>query len=256
QGSHKSLSASYSSNGNNLLLNLIKLLAKLGLEFHWFGGGLHVLWHWSMYQYHSLHQLYYRRKYSWKLCEEKLMTQEFDYLSLDQLFENPNIASQSNAYHPNDLTNEFGHFNDAVAIRSFLMSVNAALDSNSESEINFALNLFNASDKYPHLKNGIQAYKSKQYQATLYAANLTLADVENDTSVNRDFAFCAACLLIAHSNKFFGNDNAIINVLIKLKTHLSNEVGTPSSKWIKEIFDSFQPYWGDQRYQTAVEKFV
>ncbi len=184
------------------------------------------------------------------------MTQEVDYSSLDQLFDNPRLASQSHPYTIESPMNEFGQFNDVIAIRSFLMSVNSALEANGVNAINLALGLFNASEKYPHLKSAIQAYSSKQYQATLFAANKALDLAQKDTSVNRNFAFCASCLLIAHANKFFGNDKAIVNALVQLKEHLFDEIGPYSEEWTQTIFDSFQPYWGDKRYQTAVKQFV
>lgn len=182
------------------------------------------------------------------------MDQKFDAFSInkqiEQLFEEPQGSLKNDVYYlaPSDLDT----FNDSIALQSFITSVHGAFRANDEQAIKMTLDILNSSHKYPNLHYAIQAYTSFQYQAAIFAANLARQQALKDTSVNRNFAYCAACLLIAHASERLGEDTAVINTLLECKDHLELEIGQIATQWMKKILDSFYPRWGIERLQTAL----
>lgn len=138
-----------------------------------------------------------------------------------------------------DHVSEFSDYNDTIALKSFVSSIHSALLSNDSLSIKMTFGTLSSSDKYPYLANALGAYISKQYQATLLAANLAAQEAKNDTSMNRNFAYCAAMLLIAHSRKRMGEAQSVIQTLKECQVHMENEIGTPARQWINEILASF-----------------
>ena len=200
-----------------------------------------------------------RRPLSCPWCEKGIMTQEFDYFSLDQqidqLFEKSEGHPIDDSINDPWTINEFNQFNDVIAIQSFINSVHAALESNNESSINMAFSLFNSSEKYPNLSMAIRAFISAQYQATLFAANVAKERAKIDTSVNHNFAHYAATLLIIHAHVHLEQDTAVVDSLIEWKKHLILEIGQFSEQWIQTILNSFQPRWGTQRFNQSFTRF-
>lgn len=149
--------------------------------------------------------------------------------------------------------NEFGSFqNDNVALQTFVQCLNAALKSNDCRSILMALGVNVSTNRYPHLIAAVRAFSSNKYQAAVHAAQLARDTSLNDTSLNRNFAFSAASLIIAHANEEIGDDTAVITALLNYKQRLEVELGHIAHQWFKDMLDSFYDKMGQIRFQNAL----